>query len=64
MVFTADLSSYTLPWYRLSINDDTTNMTTIKFNYFVSGINPDYTEGLGLEDTSSSFIGGVGADPS
>jgi hypothetical protein len=64
LVFTADLSSYTLPWYRLSINDDTTNMTTIKFNFFVSGLNSDYTEGLGLDDVSDSFVGGLGKDPS
>ena len=64
LVFTADLSDYTLPWYRLSINDDVTDMTSIKFNYFVSGLNAEYQEGLGLEDVSSSFIGGIGKDPS
>ena len=62
--YTVDLSSYTLPWYRLVNNDGLDDQTTIKFNFLLSGINEDYTEGLGLEDVSDSFIGGVGADPS
>jgi len=62
--YTVDLSDYTLPWYRLVNNDGTDDQTTIKFNFLLSGLNSEYSQGLGLRDVSSSFIGGVGADPS
>ena len=62
--YTVDLSDYTLPWYRLVNNDGLDDQTTIKFNFIVSGLNSEYTEGLGLDDVSDSFIGGIGKDPS
>lgn len=62
--YTVDLSDYTLPWYRLVNNDGLDDQTTIKFNFLLSGLNSDYTEGLGLDGVSSSFIGGIGSDPS
>ena len=63
-LYTVDLSDYTLPWYRLHQNDGVDDQTTIILNFLVSGIDPEYSEGLGMVNTSSSFIGGVGADPS
>jgi hypothetical protein len=63
-LYTVDLSDYTLPWYRLVNNDELTDQTNIKIIFLVSGINAEYAEGLGLDDTSDSFIGGVGKDPS
>jgi hypothetical protein len=63
-LYTVDLSDYTLPWYRLVNNDGTDDQTTIKIIFLVSGINSEYTEGLGLDDADDSFIGGIGADPS
>ena len=63
-LYTVDLSSYTLPWYRLVNNDGLDDQTTIKFNFLVAGINSEYTEGLGIDDVNHSFIGGIGVDPS
>lgn len=64
-LFTVDLSDYTLPWYRLTMNDDTHDLDVITFKFLVSGVNAEYAEGLGLQETlSNDFIGGVGADPS
>jgi len=62
-LYTVDLSSYTLPWYRLSWNDGTDNVTTWQGTFFVGGLagggNADLDVGA-----STSAIGGVGADPS
>tara|TARA_R110000823_G_scaffold44247_2_gene114781 strand:- start:1281 stop:1832 length:552 start_codon:yes stop_codon:yes gene_type:complete len=63
-LYTVDLSDYTLPWYRLVNNDGLDDQAAIKFNFLLSGISSDYTEGLGLDGVSDSFIEGVGADPS
>tara|TARA_R100000995_G_scaffold65033_1_gene34083 strand:- start:10361 stop:10912 length:552 start_codon:yes stop_codon:yes gene_type:complete len=63
-LYTADLSDYTLSWYRLVNNDGLDDQTNIKLNFLVSGINSEYAEGLGIEGVSDSFIGGVGVDPS
>ena len=63
-LYTVDLSDYTLSWYRLVNNDGLDDQTNIKLNFLVSGINTEYTEGLGMDGVSSSFIGGVGVDPS
>tara|TARA_R100001594_G_scaffold13276_4_gene28743 strand:- start:6272 stop:6832 length:561 start_codon:yes stop_codon:yes gene_type:complete len=64
-LFTVDLSDYTLPWYRLTMNDDTHDLDVITFKFLVTGVNSDYAEGVALEGTgTSSLIGGIGADPS
>ena len=64
-LFTVDLSDYTLPWYRLTMNDDANDLDVITFKFFVSGVNAEYAEGLGLQGTlSDAFVGGIGVDPS
>ena len=65
-LFTVDLSSYTLPWYRLNMNDQEQDLDAVKFNFIVSGLNSDYEEGLGISSSNvnNSLIGGVGVDPS
>ena len=50
-LFTVDLSDYTLPWYRLTMNDDVADLDVITFKFLVSGINAEYAEGLGIQDT-------------
>lgn len=65
-VYIADLSNYNMQWYRLAQGTDAASedQTNIKFNYYMSGLNPAIEDGLVLEDTTNSFIGGVGVDPS
>ena len=63
-IYTCDLSDYTLPWYRLTMNDDTNNLTTIKYQFYCSGVDPSYYVGMDINNTSNSMIGGVGPDPS
>ena len=64
-LFTVDLSDYTLPWYRLTMNDDANDLDVITFKFLVSGLNSEYTQGLGLAGTgTTAFIGGIGGDPS
>ena len=62
----ADLSSYTYSWYRMTINDDVQDMTTIKFKYFVTGADQGVWRWTanGVENTVGMKIEGVGADPS
>ena len=56
-LYTVDLSDYTLPWYRLSWNDGTDDVTTWQGKFFVGGLAGNANVGIGT-------IGGVGADPS
>ena len=63
-VFAVDLSTYTLPWYRLNMNDQVQDLDAVQFNFLVSGLNSEYTQGLAIDGASDAFIGGVGADPS
>tara|TARA_R100001594_G_scaffold45023_4_gene77607 strand:+ start:1555 stop:2082 length:528 start_codon:yes stop_codon:yes gene_type:complete len=62
-LYTVDLSDYTLPWYRLSFNDGTDNITTWQGKLFVGGLAGGGNTGLDVS-ASTSKIGGVGADPS
>jgi hypothetical protein len=52
-----DLSSYTLPWYRLAWNDGNNDLTTWQGKLFVGGLAGGGNVGVGT-------ISGVGADPS
>jgi len=52
-----DLTSYQLPWYRLSWNDGNDDLTTWEGVFFVGGL-------AGGVDEGSVGVGGVGADPS
>ena len=61
-LYTVDLSSYTLPWYRLVNNDGTDDQTTIKFNFLLAGVDPDI-EIVG-ETVNETFVTGIGRDPS
>jgi len=60
---TVDLSAYTLPWYRITANDDTNDLTTVEFSWFVGGLANGANIGLML-DAETSRIGGIGKDPS
>ena len=52
-----DLSSYTLPWYRLAFNDGTDDITTWQGVFFVGGL-------AGGSNVGVSSVGGLGSDPS
>ena len=56
-LYTVDLSSYTLPWYRLAWNDGNDDITTWQGVFFVGGLAGGGNVGVGT-------IGGVGVDPS
>ena len=56
-LYTVDLSDYTLPWYRLSWNDGTDDVTTWAGTFFVGGLAGGANVGL-------QGIDGIGADPS
>ena len=56
-LYTVDLSDYTLPWYRLSWNDGTDDVTTWAGKFFVGGLANE-------ANVSLSGVGGLGADPS
>jgi len=56
-LYTVDLSSYTLPWYRLAWNDGNDDITSWQGKFFVGGLAGGGNVGIGT-------IGGVGADPS
>ena len=62
-LYTVDLSLYTLPWYRLSWNDGTDDVTTWQGTFFVGGLAAGGNVGLDVYATTSK-IGGVGPDPS
>tara|TARA_R100000781_G_C4081476_1_gene127886 strand:- start:4510 stop:5016 length:507 start_codon:yes stop_codon:yes gene_type:complete len=55
-LYTVDLSDYTLPWYRLSWNDGTDDVTTWQGVFFVGGLSGGANAGIS--------VGGAGADPS
>ena len=59
-LYTVDLSDYTLPWYRLVLNDGLDDQTSIKFNFLLSGVTGS-PEGSTLTE---SFVTGIGRDPS
>ena len=70
-VYTADLTSYNLQWYRLAEGTDAASedQTSIKYNFIVSGLNPAFEDALVLEDTTNTLVGGdgttgIGPDPS
>ena len=65
-VYTADLTSYNLQWYRLAQGTDAASedQTSIKYNFYLSGLKPSLEDALVLESTTNSLIGGVGVDPS
>ena len=52
-----DLSSYTLPWYRLAWNDGNDDITTWQGVFFVGGL-------AGGSNVGVSSVGGLGSDPS
>ena len=56
-LYTVDLSDYTLPWYRLSWNDGTDDVTTWQGKFFVGGL-------AGGSNVGVSSVGGLGSDPS
>ena len=69
LTFACDLTNYEFPWYRISINDDVTDMTTIKFNFYVGGIDQNEltwtAAGVSVTSGASVLIGGnLGKDPS
>ena len=70
-IFTADLTSYSLQWYRLAEGTVgvSESQTDIKYNFILSGLNPGLEDSLILEDTTNTLVGGdgttgVGPDPS
>ena len=69
LTFASDLTNYAFPWYRISMNDDVTEMTTIKFNFYIGGIdNSRFTwvaAGTSVTVGAPTLIGGnIGKDPS
>ena len=56
-LYAVDLSSYTLPWYRLSWNDGNDDATTSEGKFFVGGL-------AGGANVGTDKNGGVGKDPS
>ena len=61
-LYTVDLSDYTLPWYRLVMNDGLDDQTSIKFNFLLAGMSDvEVIEGTTLTE---SFVKGIGRDPS
>ena len=61
-LYTVDLSDYTLPWYRLVMNDGLDAQTSIKFNFLLAGMSDvEVIEGATLTE---SFVKGIGRDPS
>ena len=63
-LYTVDLSSYTLPWYRLSWNDEAADLTTWAGKFFVGGLANNANTDLDVFGQGTSKIGGIGADPS
>jgi hypothetical protein len=63
-LYTADLSDYVLPWYRLSFNDDTHNLTTIKYKFLVSGLGDGTNTSLNGVEIGGDGTTGIGVDPS
>ena len=63
-LFTVDLSGYTLPWYRLSMNDDVHDLNTIKFKFLCSGLKPGANAGLSGAEIGGDGTLGIGPDPS
>ena len=55
-LYTVDLSDYTLPWYRLSFNDGTDDITTWQGVFYVGG--------LGERANAGISVSGLGVDPS
>ena len=62
-LYTVDLSDYTLPWYRLSWNDGTDDVTTWQGTFYVGGLAEGAHTDLDV-GAATSGIGGIGADPS
>ena len=57
-LYTVDLSDYTLPWYRLVMNDGLDDQTSIKFNFLLAGMSDvEVIEGATLTE---SFVKGIG----